>query len=82
MNSTAQVGSCIECGAPTENGGTTLTFERAGIRIVISGVPAEICPNGHEPFLDGEVFEALGTAITELTRTLTAVGSSKPVTHS
>ena len=82
MSYKATTRKCVDCGTPTESGTTSLTFERDGIQIVISGVPAETCPNGHEPFLDANVFEALGAGVTELTKTLIEASASRLVAPS
>ncbi len=44
---------CITCGqADTEPGKATVTLERASLTLVVKGVPAMVCPNCGEEYLD------------------------------
>lgn len=47
---------CIICRqAEVIPGQTTVTLERDGLTLVIKGVPAQVCPNCGEAYLDEEV---------------------------
>ncbi|MEW5995611.1 MAG: type II toxin-antitoxin system MqsA family antitoxin [Candidatus Zixiibacteriota bacterium] len=47
---------CIICKqADTKPGTTTVTFERDSLTMVVKGVPAQVCPNCGEQYVDGEV---------------------------
>ncbi|MBN1190558.1 MAG: type II toxin-antitoxin system MqsA family antitoxin [Dehalococcoidales bacterium] len=51
---------CIICkNAETRPGKATLTLEREGITLVVKGVPAEVCSNCGEEYIDEKVTEAL-----------------------
>ena len=60
--------TCVICksGIP-ETGQTTLTLERGKTLIVFRGVPATICPNCGESYLDedvvGQVYQAADEAV-------------------
>ena len=38
--------------AETQSGTATITLERSGLTLVIKGVPARVCPNCGEEYLD------------------------------
>ena len=47
---------CVICKeGETQPGKTTITLERAGITVVFENVPAQVCGNCGEPYVDGEV---------------------------
>jgi len=46
---------CPECGGTVRPGQTTLTFERLGIELAVEAVPARICQDCAEEFVDGPV---------------------------
>lgn len=50
--------TCVICKNGTPEGGkTTLTLEREGTLVVFRRVPANICPNCGESYIDQEVVE-------------------------
>ena len=47
---------CVVCKqAETHPGKATVTLERDGVTLVIKGVPARICPNCGEDYVDQEI---------------------------
>lgn len=51
---------CIICrNDETVQGKTTVTFERNGMTLVIKNVPAWICPNCGEAYVDDEISDKL-----------------------
>ncbi len=51
---------CIVCKqADTQPGTTTVTLERNGATLVFKDVPAEVCPNCGEDYVDEAVTRAL-----------------------
>lgn len=51
---------CIICrNDETVQGKTTVTFERNGMTLVIKNVPAWICPNCGEAYVDEEISDEL-----------------------
>jgi YgiT-type zinc finger domain-containing protein len=51
---------CVVCKqAETRPGTTTVTLERDGLTVVFKGVPAQICPNCGEDYVDSAVSERL-----------------------
>jgi YgiT-type zinc finger domain-containing protein len=47
---------CVVCKqAETHLGKATVTLERDGVTLVIKGVPARICPNCGEEYVDQEI---------------------------
>ena len=69
--------ACPECGTPMTYGRIPLSFQTQGVAVTLEGVPAETCPLGHEPYLEADVFEALGAAITQLGEELSRSGASR-----
>lgn len=59
--------------AETEPGRATVTLERNGVTLVVKGVPARVCPNCGEEYVDEEITEQLLRSAEELTRTGTQV---------
>ena len=51
---------CIVCRqAETRSGKTTVTLERQGATLVLKDVPAQVCPNCGEDYVDDAVAGAL-----------------------
>jgi YgiT-type zinc finger domain-containing protein len=51
---------CVICKhADTVAGTTTITLERDGFTYVIKGVPAQVCPNCDEAYVEDKVTEDL-----------------------
>jgi YgiT-type zinc finger domain-containing protein len=47
---------CVICKqAETRPGKTTVTLERDGLTLVVKGVPAQVCPNCGEAYVDQSV---------------------------
>ena len=47
---------CVICKqAETQPGKATITLEREGVTLVFKGVPALVCPNCGEEYLDEEI---------------------------
>lgn len=57
---------CVICkNGETRSGNTTVTFERNGMIIVFKDVPAAICANCGESYVDGKVSAILMRKATE-----------------
>ena len=51
---------CVVCKkGETKDGTTTLTLERDGTTLVFKGVPARVCGNCGEAYVDGEITAGL-----------------------
>jgi YgiT-type zinc finger domain-containing protein len=51
---------CVVCKhGETRPGKTTVTLERGGVTLVVKGVPAQICDNCGEAYVDEEVTRQL-----------------------
>jgi YgiT-type zinc finger domain-containing protein len=51
---------CVVCKqAETRSGTATVTLERDGLTIVFRGVPAQVCPNCGEDYVDPTVADQL-----------------------
>ncbi|MBM3315802.1 type II toxin-antitoxin system MqsA family antitoxin [candidate division WOR-3 bacterium] len=51
---------CVVCKqAETRPGTTTVTLERDGLTVVFKAVPAQVCPNCGEDYVDSAVAERL-----------------------
>ena len=51
---------CIVCRqAETKSGTATVTMERDGMTVVFKGVPAQVCPNCGEDYVDAAVADRL-----------------------
>jgi YgiT-type zinc finger domain-containing protein len=47
---------CIVCkGTETQSGTATVTLERDQLTLVVKGVPAQVCPNCGEEYVDEQV---------------------------
>ena len=65
---------CVVCRqAETSPGVTTVTFEREGLTVVFRGVPALVCPNCGEDYVDDNVTRQLLNAADETARNGTQV---------
>ncbi len=49
--------NCPECGHQVEEGLVEMVFELDGNRVTVSNVPAKVCPNCGQEFVDGYVAE-------------------------
>jgi YgiT-type zinc finger domain-containing protein len=59
--------------AETRSGVTTVTLEREGATFVVREVPAQVCPNCGEVYVDGKVAAELLRSTEELSRAGTQV---------
>lgn len=60
---------CVICkNGETQPGKTTVTLERGGTTLVVKGVPAKVCDNCGEVYVDEEVTRGLTHAATEALR--------------
>lgn len=60
---------CVVCKqAETHPGKATVTLERDGVTLVIKGVPARICPNCGEEYVDQQITGRLLQAAEEAAR--------------
>lgn len=55
--------TCAICGETTELGRITHTLERGRTVLVCRGVPAQVCPQCGEEWIDGEVAKKLDEAL-------------------
>ena len=75
-NSKNQTMKCLICQqAHTENGFTTVTFIRAGATIITTEVPAQICPNCGEDYVD----ETVAAQLLESAQTIAQSGATLDV---
>lgn len=59
--------SCSECQAKTELREITIEFERKGVRAIMSGIPAMVCPSCDEKYIPGDI---AGDVIDIVSRTI------------
>lgn len=60
---------CLICKqAETQPGVTTLTLERDGLTFVVKNVPAQVCPNCGEAYIDETVTEQLFSTAEQMSR--------------
>jgi YgiT-type zinc finger domain-containing protein len=60
---------CVICkNGETQPGKTTVTLERGGTTLVVKGVPARVCDNCGEAYVDEEVTRELTQAAAEARR--------------
>lgn len=60
---------CVICKqGETEPGTTTVTLERDGMTLVIKGVPARVCTNCGEEYVDESVTEQLLATVDQAAR--------------
>ncbi|MFA5864426.1 MAG: type II toxin-antitoxin system MqsA family antitoxin [Phycisphaerae bacterium] len=65
---------CVICKkGETQDGLTTVTLEREGLTLVVKGVPAQICANCGEDYVDEQVAKQLLNLGEELATTGTQV---------
>jgi len=65
---------CVVCRqAETRPGTTTVTLERDGLTVVFKGVPAQVCPNCGEDYVDSAVADRLLTEADQTARNGTQV---------
>ena len=61
--------NCVICKrGETQRGTTTITLERGETTVVFKNVPAQVCGNCGEPYLDEEISEKLLQAAEEAAR--------------
>ncbi len=46
---------CSECGTKTELREISIEFERKGVRAIMSGIPAMVCPQCGQEYVPGEI---------------------------
>jgi YgiT-type zinc finger domain-containing protein len=60
---------CLICKqAETQPGVTTLTLEREGLTFVVKNVPAQVCPNCSEAYIDEAVTAQLFSTAEQMSR--------------
>jgi YgiT-type zinc finger domain-containing protein len=60
---------CLICKqAETQSGTTTLTLERDGLTFVVKNVPAQVCPNCGEAYIDETVTAQLFSTAEQMSR--------------
>ncbi len=60
---------CVICKqAETQMGKTTVTLERDGLTLVVKGVPARVCPNCGEEYVDENIAAKLLRDAEEIAR--------------
>lgn len=60
---------CLICKqAETQPGVTTLTLERGGLTFVVKNVPAQVCPNCGEAYIDEAVTAQLFSTAEQMSR--------------
>lgn len=65
---------CVVCKqADTRPGTATVTLERGGLTVVYKGVPAQVCPNCGEEYVDSAVADRLLKEADETARNGTQV---------
>ena len=69
---------CVICKhGETKDGTTTITLEREGATIVFKDVPAQICDNCGEKYVDGKITKVLLKKANELIKNGTEVDIRK-----
>lgn len=72
---------CVICKqATTQAGTTTLTLERSGATFVIKNVPAQVCPNCGEAYVDEQAAAQVLSTAEQLARAGTQVDIRQYVT--
>ncbi len=69
---------CSECGTKTELRTINIEFERKGVRAVMSGIPAMVCPQCDEEYIPGEI---AGAVIETVSRTIDETADLLKRTH-
>ena len=60
--------TCAMCRETTERGKATVTLERGPTTVVFRGVPADICPQCGEEWIDSDVSDVLLKTLDELAK--------------
>ena len=61
--------NCLICKqAKTQPGATTMTLERDGLTFVVKNVPAQVCPNCGEAYIDEEIAQQLFSTAEQMSR--------------
>ena len=63
--------TCPECGQPTLDGLTEMTYELEGTKVTIKDVPAQRCPNGHS-YVDGYTAESVNRLVNHVIEDVSA----------
>lgn len=50
---------CRNCGAEMARGTTEQTFERDGFGLTVTDIPADVCPNGDEAYVNGADYQVV-----------------------
>jgi YgiT-type zinc finger domain-containing protein len=58
---------CPECGQQVEEGVIEMIFELHNTRVAVSNVPARVCPNCGQEFVDGYVAENVNRLVNRVT---------------
>ena len=62
--------TCVICKqSETEPGTTTVTLERGTLTLVVKGVPARVCPNCGEEYVDEDVATRLLAIVAQAAQT-------------
>ena len=69
---------CSECGSQTELREISIEFERKGVRAVMSGIPAMVCPRCGEEYVPGEI---ASTVVDTVSRTIDGTADMLKHTH-
>ncbi len=65
---------CVVCRQDeTQPGKATVTLERDGLTLVVKGVPASVCPNCGEEYVDEDIVEKLLATAEEIAASGTEV---------
>ncbi len=57
---------CTECNTPTELKIIAIEFERKGIKAVMSGIPAMVCPQCGEQYVPGDIATVVVSTVSRL----------------
>ncbi len=69
---------CSECGTKTELQTIDIEFERKGVRALMSGIPAMVCPQCDKEYVPGEI---AGAVIETVSRTIDETADLLKRTH-
>ncbi len=58
---------CPECGQQVEDGVIEMLFELPDTQVTVSNVPAKVCPNCDQEFVDGYVAENVNRLVNRVT---------------
>lgn len=76
-----QVQPCVLCGEQTTRRLTELTYNFAGVQIVVSGVPVAACEGCDEEFVPGEIGVWLGDGVAKIAARLQSVLAEEDALH-